>query len=501
MTLKSKPSVCLINPPLKRPKDNTSATSVVPPLGLAYIAAAVEEVVKLTVIDGIGEALEYGYRDEDSNDQVIGLSFSEIVEKIPEETDIIGMSAMFTSLWAFHCGLIKKIREKFPTVKIVLGGEHITGSSRESLLSLNDENIICVLGEGEKTFYELVTRDLATDMDKILGISYLKAGQVISNDRRPRIKKLDEISEPLWTKFPVQNYVDLGHGAVVINRKAMPLLYSRGCPFRCMFCSAPSTWGTNYYLRSPEKVIEEIKRYVENYQIDSIEFLDLVGVFNKKWLREFERLYHLNNLQIAISFSPGTRSESLDEEMLKLLKSINVIRIMYAPDSGSDEESRKIKKYVKFSKMYESMKICSRLGIPSRANIIIGFPDQKKSDLWNTFKASIKIALAGVDDVLILIFNPYAGSEFFEQLRNDQSSNLDVNALYMHSSTSVTESYSYSKNISGVFLRNFRIGTMALCFTISFLRRPIRLFNVLRRVRAKRPVTVLENLLFLKLYK
>ncbi len=501
MTLNSKMNVCLINPPLKRPANNTSAISMVPPLGLAYLAAAVNEVVNLTVIDGIGEALEQGYQNDSSGDQIIGLSFEEIVSKIPKNVELIGISVMFTSLWSFHCKLIKKIRERFPKTKIILGGEHITGSPRESLVSLGDENVICVLGEGEETFFELVTRDLSRELENILGISFIKGGDVIINERRPRIKKLDEISEPLWSMFPVQNYVNLGYGAVVINRRAMPLLYSRGCPFRCKFCSAPVTWGTNYYLRPPIEVINEIKRYIDEYKIDSVEFLDLVGVFNKKWLREFENLYHLNDLNVAISFSPGTRSEILDEEMLKLLKSINVIRIMYAPDSGSDEESIKIKKYVKFSKLYESMKICSQLGIPSRANIIIGFPDQKKSDLWNTFKAAIKIALAGVDDVLILIFNPYAGSEFFEELKSNESHDFDVNELYMHSSTSVLDSFSYSKNISGAFLRNFRIATMSICFLVSFLRKPSRLYNIFKRVKEKRPVTVLENLLFLKLYR
>ncbi len=501
MTLKSKIDVCLINPPLKRPSNNTSAITAVPPLGLAYIAASVNDVVNLTVIDSIGEVLEQGYQNESSGDQVIGLSFDEIVKKIPSDTDIIGMSVMFTSLWSFHCELIKKIQENFPKAKIVLGGEHITGSAKESLLTLNSENIICVLGEGEETFFDLVTKDLSSELNVIQGISFLKDGIVIMNERRARIKNLDNIPEPLWSKFPVHNYVNLGYGAVVINRRAMPLLYSRGCPFRCMFCSAPTTWGTNYYLRSPLDVVNEIKGYIEKYEIDSVEFLDLVGVFNKKWLREFEKLYHQNDLNVAISFSPGTRSESLDEEMLKLLKSVNVIRIMYAPDSGSDEESKKIKKYVNFSKMYKSMKICTNLGIPSRANLIIGFPDQKKSDLWNTFKAAIRIALAGVDDVLVLIFNPYAGSEFFEELKKSNSDDLDINALYIHSSTSVIDSYSYSKNISGAFLRNFRIVTMSICFMISFIRRPIRLYNVFKRVKAKRPVTVLENLLFLKLYK
>lgn len=501
MLVNSGLNFCLINPPLKRSKNNFSTISVVPPLGVAYLAAVANDHCNLSVIDGLGESLHQDYKAVDDGNEVFGLSLQEVVDRIPADVDLIGLSVMFTSLWEFNKELIELIRSRFPSVRLVLGGEHVTGAHKDILKELG-ENVVCVLGEGEETLLELLDVKKNKCLDEIRGIAFFNENKIVVNERRPRIKNIDSIPEPLWEKFPVENYINNGHGGSIINRRSIPLLYSRGCPFRCMFCSAPDTWGTNYYLREPSQVINEIIENVEKYKLDSVEFLDLVGVFNKKWLREFEKLYLENNLKVNISFSPGTRSESLDLEVLTILKNINVYRVMYAPDSGSDEESKRIKKNVNFQKLFVSMKNCTIVGLPSRANILIGFPGQKKKDLWNTFKVALKCAWLGVNDVLIITFYPYSGSEFYKELKQSSDFvNLDTVHLEKYAAASLTSRHSYTEHISGEVLAIFRLVTMSLCFTICFLKYPSRVLSMFRNISARQPVSILENALFLKFFR
>jgi len=99
-----------------------------PPIGLAYISSVVlKHTQDLTVIDGHGEGLEkyYPYKDKF---RLRGLTVEEIVKRIPEDVEIIGISCMFTSLWPVITDIAEAIKKKFPDSLLILGGEHGTGS-------------------------------------------------------------------------------------------------------------------------------------------------------------------------------------------------------------------------------------------------------------------------------------------------------------------------------------------------------------------------------------
>jgi radical SAM superfamily enzyme YgiQ (UPF0313 family) len=495
--------VTLINPPSLKTKKNVTAVMKVPPIGLAYIAGAINDICEVNVVDAIGESIDQSY--EVLGDLMAGgLTYDEIISKIDPKTLIIGFSAMFSNSWIFHFDILKRIRKEFPDTLIVIGGEHVTANP-ELVINDMDQNTICVIGEGEETFREICENINDFDRTQITGIAYADSKGEFVSSRRSRIKKLDDIQRPLWDNFKITNYIQSGNGGAILNQSSMPMLVSRGCPFTCSFCSAPVMWGTNYYLRNPELVVLEIIDNIKKYNIKNIEFMDLVGVFNKKWLREFRYFYKKHNLTIGTSFSPGTRSEILDKEMLEILRDINIIRVMYAPDSGSEKEAKRINKNVNFKKIIESMKTCVSLGIPCRANILIGFPEQKLSDLVNTFIFSIKLAWIGVNDVIILNFVPYAGSQFYNELKENLPDKdqylISQEYLLRKSINTVGYVQSYSEYIPSLILSIFRTSLLILCILIHYLRRPYRIFSLIRNVINKRPRTILENILYIKLYK
>ena len=108
------------------------------------------------MIDAIGEALNKTWPlTEYKGYQCHGLTFEEILEKIPNGTSVIGFSGMFSGEWPVVRSLIKAIRLKFPNALLVAGGEHVT-SLTEYVLNDCPEMDFCVCGEGESIFYELV---------------------------------------------------------------------------------------------------------------------------------------------------------------------------------------------------------------------------------------------------------------------------------------------------------------------------------------------------------
>src|SRR3989338_7630863 len=107
--------------------DNYS-TITQPPLGIAYLAAYVRNLGhEVHVVDAVGEAVKLLRPWPLRKKRLIqGLSFEEIVERIPRDSDVIGISCMFTHAWPMVREFMLLLRKEFPNAKLIGGGEHIT---------------------------------------------------------------------------------------------------------------------------------------------------------------------------------------------------------------------------------------------------------------------------------------------------------------------------------------------------------------------------------------
>src|SRR5438132_10722446 len=147
--------ITLINPPGLKSFSGLQMHTPNPPLGLAYIAGAIKDAgFPYAVIDGTGESLNaispYPAR---ADFMIQGLSFEEIVQRIPNTMRLIGLSCMFSTLWPLTRDLAACIRRCFPDAILVLGGEH--GTAVPELVLRSSSFDIVVLGEGEETFVRL----------------------------------------------------------------------------------------------------------------------------------------------------------------------------------------------------------------------------------------------------------------------------------------------------------------------------------------------------------
>ena len=130
---------------------------------------------------------------------------------------------------------------------------------------------------------------------------------------------------------------------------------SRGCPYQCTFCSNPTMWTTRYIVRGIDDLIAEIKSYIERYDITALQFYDLTAITKKRWTIEFCERLMAEGIRIKWSLPSGTRSEALDAETLALLKKTGCNYLVYAPESGSPETLKAIKKRIELDRLTESV--------------------------------------------------------------------------------------------------------------------------------------------------
>ena len=148
--------ICLIRPPTFTTSNSLGEDSAAP-IGIAYLAAClVEAGHSVTAVDGLGEALDkFTAVAMIPNGLRHGLLDSEVVDRIPADVELIGLSSMFSQQWPFDRGLIQMMRSAFPTIPVVIGGEHATALP-EYCLRDSPEIDFVVLGEGEQTLVDLV---------------------------------------------------------------------------------------------------------------------------------------------------------------------------------------------------------------------------------------------------------------------------------------------------------------------------------------------------------
>ncbi len=473
--------VCLIRPPnVVSPIAYTAL--LVPPLGLAYVAAFLKEAGHdVVVIDGIGEA---PLRAAPHRERWLlqGLSFDEILERIPRDAGLIGVSGMFSSDWVHVRSLINLIGGRFPGVPFIAGGEHFTGAPALSLQQCPCLTA-CVLGEGEETALEVVqSLERRESLAEVAGLALNQGGEMVRTRPRARLRALDSLPLPAWDLIPVANYLDnlLSYG---VNRgRSMPMLASRGCPYQCTFCSNPEMWGTQWLARDPKRVADEIQMYIEKYGITNVDFCDLTAIVRRDWIMAFCRELIERDIRITWQLPSGTRSEAIDREVSRWLYRSGCRNLNYAPESGSKDTLRRIKKGISLSKMRDSLKGALKAGINVKINIIIGFPQENHREIWKTFWFLVKLSWMGAHDAAIGMFAPYPGSELYEELLREGKIDLSDDYFNHLAYVDVSRARSFSRHLSDSWLRFYNLLGFAIFYLTNYLFRPWRLWRTLRNL-------------------
>ena len=478
---------------------NNEAT---PCIAFAYLSAYIaDHGYTYTLVDSIAEGLNQTWPlASRPGFQCRGLTYEEIVGRIPPNTDVIAVSAMFSGEWPVMRDLIRLAREQHPHALIVAGGEHITALTEFSLRDCPAIDV-AVCGEGELIFYELLEAFRAgNDFSQVSGVAFLDAEhRFVQVDGLQRMRNIDTLPWPIWPDGYLEQFWQAGKSYGVQTARDMPIMASRGCPYQCSFCSSPAMWTTRYVLRDIEDLTAEIKSYIKRYDITALQFYDLTAITKKRWTIEFCNRLIAEGINIKWSLPSGTRSEALDAETLALLKKTNCNYLVYAPESGSPDTLKTIRKRVELPRLTESVLEAKRQGIVVRTNLIIGFPHETRRHVAQTIRYGLYLAWKGADEVSINIFSPYPGTEIFRELLVQKK--IALNDDYFFSLTSLNSDYTSLNPITcnptmgARELAVYRIGFMLANYLVGYLRYPSRILRTIANVFFKKhgTATVFEH--------
>jgi len=282
-------------------------------------------------------------------------------------------------------------------IKVISGGA-LSSSIPEFILENTDVDVV-VVGEGEKTFIELLsTFEENGDLDSVNGLCYKKGTSIIKTKDRELIQNLDELPLPdydvldmdFYTKVEVNKYLypELTEQIEMNQMRGITFLSGRGCYGKCIFCYQPTRVVRKH---SPENVVNHIKYLYEKYNVRIFNFSDELAISSKNWLKEFCELIKEHKLQIH--YRVTARGNSLYEESVLILKKSGCYHVGVGFESGSQKILDILNKKVSLADYYQIHALFKKHKLSYSGSTIIGAPGETVETLRETRKFVKKLGI------------------------------------------------------------------------------------------------------------
>ncbi|MBI9076267.1 MAG: cobalamin-dependent protein [Desulfatibacillum sp.] len=362
------------------------------PMGLAYLAASLEERgAEVGIYDGFASP---------------GLS---LVEKAALfQPQVVGISCLTPTADALKT-MAPALRMAVPGVKIVLGNIHATLFARE--LMEQDLADYVIHGEGEKAIQALDDcLEGRIGPEDVPGLSYLNNGSVCTNPPGSPVQDLDALPLPAWHLFDLDRYQT--PPLFAFKKRLLPILASRGCPFRCYFC-AQNVMSPTLRKRNMVKVADEIETVHNKTGVDLFWFCDAIFPLTRQDAKIFCREMTSRGLHKKIQWITETRVDLVDRPLLRMLKQAGLSMVLFGLESGDQEVLARIKPGVDLDAGKQAVAAARAEGVTTLGLFMLGLPGETRQTMEKTiaFARGISLDFAKFNRAV-----PYPGSRFFDEI-------------------------------------------------------------------------------------
>lgn len=362
-----------------------------PPLPLLSVVTTLrEEGFDATLLDAAGERRSF-----------------EEAKRFAGDYDLVVMNTA-TAAFGEDASFLRDLKTAHPHLRTVVFGTHVTFMPHSSL-ARPGVDIVVLRGD-----HEFIIRDLVREMAKggdgwrdVRGTAFLQEGQVVVNEAYPFIWDLDRVPVPDRTLLPrgVEYY-----NPIVKRIPATTALTSRGCPAKCVFCCAPTFYGTRYRYRSPESVLKELE-ILQDMGYREVFYRD--EVFTLKRERVAQICKGILDRRIDMTWICSSRTDSVDKPMLELMREAGCHMIRFGVESGVQDLLDRMKKGVTVERVRQSFRWAHEVGMDTHAHMMIGLPGETRETIQRTLDFVDEIRPT---TVTYGITTPYPGTPLFDEV-------------------------------------------------------------------------------------
>jgi anaerobic magnesium-protoporphyrin IX monomethyl ester cyclase len=388
----------LISPPMftiiqaETPTYVTTDRGYNPPLGIISIATCINK--------------RPGLSAEVLDTQAEEMNFDQIKDAIKKSNPaIIGMAAnTFTFIDCLK--LANEIKVLDSNIKIVLGGPHANLFPNETIAHAPIDFLIT--GEGERAFPDLMEKleKGIEEIKKVPGLLFKHDGNVINTGPAMAIDPLDELPIVDRTLTDYKKY-----SSIISKRNPITTaVTSRGCPFKCTFCDRPQMGGKSFRMNSAKRIVDEMEECLK-LGIHEIMYYDDTFTLNRKRIVDMCKM--IEERGIDMHWDMRTRVDTVDPELLKMMRKAGLQRINLGVESGTEKGLATIKKGTNLVKVKAAFDNAKKAGLRTLAYVMVGLPGETKEEMMETIKFSKDI---NPDFVHFTVFTPYPKTEIWRNL-------------------------------------------------------------------------------------
>jgi radical SAM superfamily enzyme YgiQ (UPF0313 family) len=361
-----------------------------PPLGLLYIGALLEEK---------GHDVEIIDFHSEKNPL-------DSLKKSILSAEVVGIS-VYTQAYEESAEVAKTVKDIDPTISIIIGGPHCSLQPKKSLLEVPSADI-SVEGEAEYVFLDILQALTGEKkLSDINGIYFKEKDQIKSGKPQLIINDLDSLP------FPARHLVDkYDYGKIKNSYYFKPrftsIITSRGCPFRCRFCTRNTLSYRTYRKRSIESVTEELVKINSDY--------NSVMIVDDNFLADKDRAHKImdrliekeTNIEIYIQ---GARVDTAERSLYEKMKKAGVKHLYFGIESGSQEVLDFYNKKTTIKQIRRAISLSREMGFVTLGTFILGAPIETEKHIEETIKFACSLPL---DSAVFNIFTYKYGSDIWD---------------------------------------------------------------------------------------
>jgi radical SAM superfamily enzyme YgiQ (UPF0313 family) len=353
-------------------------------LGLAYLSSALRLAGhQVRVLD-----LNNKFRTPDEIADVIG----------KQKPDYVGFSVK-SATFANAVELHKRLLEKYPGITFLYGGPHITLSGTEIL----DETPPAFFIRGDAEFslpaFVRMHQSGQTDFRPVDGIMYREAGGQAVEVSTKFHTTIDDLPLPDFTTF--DTFADF---------KTYPLLTSRGCPYKCTYCSVPAISGSRWVYRSAASVMKELDYVVNFLKMKSVVIVDDNFTLHKKRAESICDAIMESGYKFLWSCGNGIRADRIWPDLAEKMHKAGCVEVAFGIESLDDGVFAQLTKGEEIKHIRHGIQVVQEAGINVTGFFMIGLPGSTYRKDLRTLSLARKLKL---NNYYFGLTVPYPGTELW----------------------------------------------------------------------------------------
>ena len=338
-----------------------------------------------------------------------GLSNEAAAERVLQaKPSLVGLSSV-TAAVHDAAAIASIVKERAPNTTTAIGGVHVTAVPDETLRAFPSFDLAAV-GEGEDTVLELVEAlGSGADLSAVRGLVLRDGDELVHTESRPFIRPLDRLPFPAWDMLPGYPQCCRPPAWSPRQGEAGLVITSRGCTGRCTFCDR-KCFGTVCRAHSADYVLELVTHLRDRFGIRYLRFLDDNFLL---WPRRLRRICEgMIDRGMDFTWSCFGRVDTVDEDILELMKAAGCQEISYGIESGSQRILGLIQKDITLDQVRHAVAATHNVGIGTIGFFMLGHPTETRETIMETIAFARELPL---DYFKALYVTPFPGSELYQQ--------------------------------------------------------------------------------------